>query len=115
MSSSSLRVGKGCYVCGKDHSARTKLSKEETRTAIETLRPKHSFALLTVAYRSLIVDEITGRKEEPNDEVHVVLPDDEEILAYIKSAFFDIFKMLLSELSNAVFCTWLDLHIILQS
>lgn len=55
---------KGCYVCGKNHKARTRQSPKEVREAIERLKNKNPQAMITVSDLALISSELCENADE---------------------------------------------------
>ena len=59
---------KGCFVCGQDHRANTRHSREEVSESIEKLKAKHPQALLTVEDLAYIVDLVSSPDEEESED-----------------------------------------------
>lgn len=88
VSSSWLRGHKGCYVCGKDHLARTKHTKTEISDAIQRLKRKDPTAMISVDDLAFItgelsIDEISSEDHEGEDVVFSENVQDDADSTYI--------------------------------
>jgi len=103
-----LAGAKGCYVCGQNHSARTRHSQEEVRAALEKLRRNHSSAMVSVEDLALIVENLTVQEEvdDGDDGDDVILSESEEEsedIAYIAEDSMDLHKSEEERLANISF------------
>lgn len=71
---------KGCFVCGKDHLARTRHGKDEITKAIDKLRSNHPSALLTVEDLAFVIDMVMTETDEKDssDEDYVKWIDEDQ-------------------------------------
>lgn len=73
-----MRGVKGCFVCGKDHRANTRYTREEVTAAIDILKAKHPKALLTVEDLIEVIDmEAFSEEEEEREEGAKWIEDDD--------------------------------------
>lgn len=80
-SSSLLKGIKGCYVCGRDHNARSRHTQEEVKAAVEKLKKKHPTAMLSVEDLAFITNELTCDVDEnpaPEDGDQNIFSDSDE-------------------------------------
>lgn len=76
-----IRGVKGCFVCGQDHRASTRHSREEVTSAINKLKSRHPQALLTVEDMAAVVELANDPHTESTSEEEVrwaVDTDDDE-------------------------------------
>lgn len=59
LNSNWMRGVRGCFVCGQDHRANTRYSRDEVTAAINKLKAKHPAALLTVEDFSSIINMVS--------------------------------------------------------
>lgn len=67
ISSNWIKGVKGCFVCGKNHKARTRHSTQEIRKAIEGLKQKNPSATISLDDLSYISNELCENENESED------------------------------------------------
>lgn len=86
--SSSLHGVKGCFVCGKEHNANDRYTREEVTAAIKNLKDRNPSALITVAdldhVQTMCADyNHPGSEQSAEDEAQWADDDeDDQILAF---------------------------------
>ena len=94
---------KGCYVCGKNHMARTRHSRDEIMAAIKKLKEKHSKALLSVEDLAMITDDLLWDGEGEGNKDDIVLSEDEAEAGYIACDVMELHKDQEVHLANISF------------
>lgn len=63
-----MRGVKGCVVCGKDHRANSRHSREEVTAAINKLKSRQPSALITVEDLSSVMEMTADEEDETESE-----------------------------------------------
>lgn len=75
-----MRGVKGCFVCGRDHRAKTRHPREEVTAAINRLKSKHPTAWLTVDDLAAVFDmAMVDDESNPNKEPDAQWAEDDEL------------------------------------
>ena len=73
LSSEWMRGVKGCFVCGQDHMANNRHSREEVTAAINRLKSRHPSALLTIEDLSSVVNMVNDNDiDQDKDDGNVM-------------------------------------------
>lgn len=59
---------KGCFVCGQDHRANTRQSRDEVTAAVKKLKEKHPSSLLTVEDLEAVLHMVDQEGQAGDDE-----------------------------------------------
>lgn len=104
LSSKLIKGIRGCYVCGKNHKARTQHSTQEIRQAIEKLNINNPTAIITVEDFAFISSELVENEKE--DDESMVYESDaylEELERYIAYDLLDSSRRIEQVLSHTSF------------